>query len=132
VLSCRQFEHAGRTGESLQDHVTTAIEGEASLAAQIANEVGRQDPPGLGSATDPAGQGDRRPEQVVVMVDRFAGGDPDPDPKFRIGGAGRACREPAWIAIEQSSALGTSSNEAMIPSPVCFTSRPRAARALAE
>ena len=38
--------------------------------------------PAVGGVTDPAGEGDRRAEQVVVVVNGFAGGDPDPHPKF--------------------------------------------------
>ena len=34
---------------------------------------------------------------------------------------------PSWITAAHSRPLATSSNDAMIPSPVCFTSRPRAA-----
>jgi rhodanese-related sulfurtransferase len=90
----RQFEYTGRTGEPLQDHVATAIERKPSLAAHFANEVGGQDPPGLGGVTDPAGKGDRGPEQVVVVVDWFAGGDPDPHPKIRCLTLGCSCLEP--------------------------------------
>ena len=94
VLPRREFEDADRTGEPLQDKFATVIERKPSLDAQIANEVGRQDPPGIGGIADPAGKGDRRPEQVVVVVDWFAGGDPDPHPKFRCLTLGRSCLEP--------------------------------------
>lgn len=73
----------------------TTIEREASLDAEVTDEIGCQDLSGVGGATDPAGQSDRRPEQVVVVVDRFAGGDPDPYPKFRVLGVGCSCREPS-------------------------------------
>ena len=61
------------------------------------------------------------------MVDWFARGDADPHAKFGRLTLDRACLEPGLDRSEHSSALATSSNEAMIPSPVCFTSRPCAA-----
>jgi hypothetical protein len=42
-----------------------------------------------------------------------------------LGRTGEPLQDQFATVIEQSSALGTSSNEAIIPSPVCFTSRPR-------
>src|SRR6188472_3975087 len=90
---CREFEHARWTREPFQDEFTTAVKPEASLDAQIVNEVRRQNPPGSGGVTYPAGQRDRRPEQVVVMVDGLAGRNADPHPKLCVRAIGRSCVE---------------------------------------
>ena len=78
-----ELVNPGPTGEPLQDELATAIELEAALDAQVAHERRREDLSGIGGGADPTGEGHGGAEEVVVVVDRLARGQPDPHPEDR-------------------------------------------------
>ncbi len=89
-----QLEDTSRAGEPSQRACLGLPEGEALLQAEIVDELGDEDMSGLSGLTDPAGKVHGRSEHVVVVVDGFAGGQADPDPKLGRRATGGARLEP--------------------------------------
>src|ERR1700722_20869089 len=81
-------EHLGLVGKALQSPLAERYEPRRILLmAQFAREPGSNDPVGLGLAAEARGQLHRRAEQVVMVLDRLARIDADPNAE-RLGRVG--------------------------------------------
>ena len=111
--------------EALELGVARILELQALADAQVGDDVGDQDLARLGLGAQPGGELDGGAEQVVRLLDRLAGGDADAHDD-RIVGVRRhlVARSPLDLAGAADGAAGER-NAAMMPSPVCLTSRPR-------
>ena len=88
-----------------------------------ADGVGDEDLSAFGSRAEPGCQLDRRAEQVVAVLDRLSGIEPDAD-MDRLDIAAVVASKACWISMAQSTEFEVSGKDAMMPSPRCFTSRP--------
>src|SRR2546429_2507547 len=71
------LERSHRLVESLELDRAPILEEEALAEGQVVDGSRHEDPARLGGGAEPCGQLHRRPEQVVVLGDGLAGGEPD-------------------------------------------------------
>jgi hypothetical protein len=112
-------------GRSNPLRVTSPDPGRRGLSeAQVGDHARDQNLFRLRMGAEPCGELHRRPEEVVPVLDGLAGGGPI---RTLIGCAALSCRYSAssrWMRAAHRTAATADANAAMMPSPVCLTSRP--------
>ena len=118
------LENGHRLAEPLEGRGASGIETEMALAhTEVADDRRDGDAVGGGHVAQPGRQLDGRPEQVAVLGHGLTGADADADMDGLLG-VDVSAPEAALDVDGRLDGRQDRANDAMMPSPVCFTSRP--------
>ena len=110
---------------SLQIEFAAIIKVKGLADAKLTNRHRNDDVTFGGGSTKAGGELDGCTEQIIVVVcDRFSGADSDAYVKWRFGSLVALMESSLHLNRERDQRRPPRSKEAMMPSPVCLTSRP--------